>query len=117
MSQKIRVCLVHVFENCFMFSKIRRTKKTWKTRFVSTVFSIYCFLLIKNKENKENMENTFSSHSFEKHKNLENTKLRKQERFSENNKMVFFVFSSNVKGLPKKRKKKQGLKPRGSLAR
>ena len=55
-----------IFENYFMFSKTRRTKK------------ICFFFVMKNTENTEN------------------TKFRKQEQFSKNIKMMFFMLSKIV---------------------
>ena len=64
-----------VFLNCFLIIK-------------------NCFLFFKNKETKENMENTFGSLFFTIQKNIENTKLRKQKKFSKNtiSKIVFSLF-------------------------
>ena len=55
------------------------------------------FFCLKKKE-KENRENTLGSYSFfvlKNTKNMENTHFR-EGQFSENTKMVFFVFSKNV---------------------
>ena len=75
-----RVCLVHVFENCFLLSKTRKacfvpsffvlknvehtenTKLKNKTSFERTPKRCFLcfqklFSIFKNKENKENMEN------------------------------------------------------------
>ena len=72
--EKLRVCFVFVFENCFLFLKTRRIRK--KTR--RTCLVPFFFFVMKNTEN------------------LENTKFIEEKWFSKNTKMMFSVFSKFV---------------------
>ena len=85
-SMKLRVCLFTVFENYFLFSKVRRRRKTEKICLVS---SLFIFSSKKHKKtqkktlnlkNKEFLENTFLVFS----KTVLKNNVQKQERTSPN---------------------------------
>ena len=61
------------------------------------------FFIMKNKENKKNTENMFGFFFFilKNTKNIDNIKLKKQEQFSDNIKIVFYVFSGHALRFPK----------------
>ena len=58
--QKLRACLVSIFENCFMFSKIRRTRKKRKARLVP------CLLLFRKIQRTQKILNQNNKNSFQR---------------------------------------------------
>lgn len=65
---KFYLCLVRVFENCFLFKKIADQGNK------ENLFDSFYFFIMKN---RENTENKFS---------------KKKKQFSEHNKIIFFKF-------------------------